>query len=91
MWRAVVASYLLLTAGAIVIGLVATVIGRALTSGQLGVFTDNWNVIAAPSSWSLIGWLIVLAAAIVPLMAAAALVSRALRRDVTRRLKVAKQ
>jgi hypothetical protein len=91
MWRAVVASYLLLTAGAIAIGLVATVIGRALTSGQLGVFTDNWNVIAAPSSWSLVGWLIVLAAAIVPLMAAAALISRALRRDVTRRLKVAKQ
>jgi len=91
MRHAVVISYTLLAALAIVVGLLATILGRALASGQLRVFTDNWNILAMPSSWWLPGWLIVLAAAVLPLMVTAAIVGRALRRDVSRRLKVAKQ
>ena len=91
MRRAIVAGYGLLCAGAVVLGIIAAMIGRLISGGQTAIFADGWNVLHPPGTWTASGWLIATAITAAPIIITAALVARSLRRDVTRRLKAAKQ
>jgi hypothetical protein len=77
--------------GAVLFGIIAAMIGRFVAGDHTAVFSDGWNVLHTPSAWTLTGWLIATAVTAVPIVIVAALVASALRRDVTRRLKAAKQ
>jgi hypothetical protein len=91
MRRAIVAGYGLLCVGAVVLGILAAMIGRLISGGQTAVFADGWNVLHPPGTWTATGWLIATAITAAPIIITAALVARSLWRDVTRRLKAAKQ
>jgi putative ABC transport system permease protein len=81
--RTAAAGYFAICGGAVLVGLIGTLVAVIFRTGDLQVFSDGWDVLPPPDLYQPGGWLLTVVLCAIPFLAGAAVVTRQLVHAVT--------